>query len=288
MSITIDGHRIVANIEVKRISGQAGLGFSILLFHFRAEFNAWPDSIVPAVSELSGVVKVARLAERSSEQDLGFLRPFGRIEGLRAMKDFPNKPEFTMALELDRYRMAALEGFRLGDGLVLKGDLTGQLAQGSKASAFSAPFQHSLTLSDWSQVLSQTGFGRTIVFEVPIPDVVRDEPLARAVGYLDLAKRAMDRGAWREAVGGCRDVFEALQPAVETCASTSARVTGATDREEFKTKPQRFGEVCRALKKLTHAARHVDDIAESFQWERADAVFLLAATSALVYRLRSL
>jgi len=141
------------------------------------------------------------------------------------------------------------------------------------------PFEVNQT--SWIKVLGQLGYAKLMLLEVPLLDGL-GPAFDEASGHLRKAKAAMLRGEYREAVGCCRDVIEALTRALRDKDEQLAKLV--TNTRELD-KAERLRLLRQALKVLTHPARHADEVAAAIEWTRTDAVAVITMTAAVMQEL---
>jgi hypothetical protein len=134
----------------------------------------------------------------------------------------------------------------------------------------------------WVKTLNELGYGRVMLLEVPVPDE-RDRPeLAQAVKDLVAGQQALLQGHDREAVGHLRDSLEALGSALNDGDESSAIVDALFRGQRAMDKPTRMRVLRRALKLMTHPARHRDEVTAAIDYDRVDAVSLISMVAALM------
>jgi len=189
-----------------------------------------------------------------------------------------------MEIELDARRVEAIEETRRGGGFLLRLDIRGQLTQGPRPRPAFESIHHPVNQATWVEVLAQMGYGRTLLLEVPMPAIEETPRLADSVKHLEKAQQAMLRGEWREAAGCCRDVLEALADAVGDADVSDPEVKTLFVNARAMGKDARLRSLRRALMIMSPPARHADQVATAFEWERRDARVLYAAVAMLVSR----
>lgn len=201
---------------------------------------------------------------------------------IRSYETGAHSQRLTLGMDLSRAQLEALEVARNGGDLPLLltwwaaiADVTGTVHHGN----WLEPYE--INQSSWIKVLGQLGYAKMSLLEVPLLDSLGPE-FAAASGHLSKAKEAMLRGEYREAVGCCRDVIEALSLALGDRDEQLARLVGNT-RE--LSKAERLRLLRQALKVLTHPARHADEVAAAIDWTRVDAVSVITMTAALMQEL---
>ncbi len=96
------------------------------------------------------------------------------------------------------------------------------------------------------------------------------------------AQRFLAEGRTRATVAQCRDVLEALAMETGDHDDVDPVVKDLFANSHGMSKTERLRVLRRAMKLITHAAKHVDSTTERIDWGRDDAVALLAMTAAVV------
>jgi hypothetical protein len=261
------------------LTGEAGLGFYRLQLQVKLQIHGI-DGDPGRAAELRDLrVDVSMAAP--NQQRLGRLTPEPRFLPLRNY-DRASSFEGSLAMDLDVARLEALEAVRNG------GDLMLELSWHSAIADSNGTVHHSthdevfeVLQSNWIRVINRLGYAKLMLLEVPLLDGL-GPTFSEAVGHLRNARSAMLRGEYREAVGGCRDVIEALTRALGDKDEQLAKLVGNT-RDLDKADRQRL--LRQALKVLTHPARHADEVAASFEWTRIDAITIIAMTASVMQML---
>lgn len=137
----------------------------------------------------------------------------------------------------------------------------------------------------WLRVLTEMGYGRYMLIEVPVPDQAADPEMAKTVECLAKANVALRRGEWREAVGTCRDVLEALGVAMNDGDKTDPMFNPLFANSQNADMNARLLVLRRALKLFTHPARHMSANSVGHDWRRSDAIAIISMVSALIQKL---
>ncbi len=129
--------------------------------------------------------------------------------------------------------------------------------------------------SSWIKILDQMGYSKILTIEIPTSGEKSNPKYTLAYTKLSEAQQSMLRGEWRQAVALCRDCLETLPtfPTEEIIPSSK------------NTKSERL-QLIQKLLHLTHLAKHSNnDVANTADWQREDALFMLATCGALVHKL---
>jgi len=286
MTTLVYGALGFAEASIGQVSGEACLGFYRLLFQVTLQVHGSDglkrfqvgDGTHPA--ELRDLRIDIKLPGRTPAR-VGRLHPEPRFLPVRAFPD-ASSVKGAFAIELSADRLEALEAARNG------GDLTLELAWLSAIADGLGTVHHSnrdepfvVGQSDWIKVLGQLGYAKLMLLEVPLVEGL-GPAFADATGHLMKAKAAILRGEYREAVGCCRDVIEALSLALGDKDEQLAKLLANTRELD---KAGRLRLVRQALKMLTHPARHADAVAANIEWTRTEAVAVVTMTAAIMQTL---
>lgn len=130
--------------------------------------------------------------------------------------------------------------------------------------------------SAWIKVLEQIGYSKILMIEIPTSGEASNQNYTLAHAKLAEAKMAMLRGEWRQTVALCRECLETLP----TFPDDSLKVT------DESTKLERIQLLQKNLFRLSSLAKHANnDVANNTDWQREDALFMLATCGAMVHKL---
>jgi hypothetical protein len=191
----------------------------------------------------------------------------------------------TLEASLTPDQLAALEDVRLGGDLFFKLNILGlgNTDRDKRPQSLQTTLDYRSNQSAWIELLEQIGYKRTMLLEIPIAGDEVSPLFAEAREHLQIAQTHLLSGHYRDAVGACRDVMEALSSALSDEADQTP--------EEIKTwfegtrsmgKEKRIRLIRRALKVLTHPARHVDEVTTTIEWKPVDARATIVMTAALL------
>jgi len=269
--------RTFASGSISAIQGKPGLGFFRLIV--TVNLVVQPHGTTAAQDD------VARLTALTAEVRTGG-KPMGRflvpMETLPVQSHPASAVQTSLQLEgdLDRARIEAIEAVRAGGNLILDVDMVAQFSNGQ-----AMPVSEGLTVNQgvWVSILGEMEYQRALLIEVPVPDPAEQPELAAAVEGLAQAQVLFLGGHDREAVGTCRDVLEEItrafgdddkiDPEIERILFSNSRAM---------TKADRLRVLRRALKLVTHPARHRDQVAALIDWSRIDASAVITMTAAFI------
>ena len=180
-------------------------------------------------------------------------------------------------LPLTQQAMEALERRRNGQGVSLAIKLQAEVRRGPEIQIAFEDLTGTFNISHWIAALEQTGYGRSLLFEVPIPS----EPagLENSVRLLEIARGFLASGHYSEVVAKCRMVLEGLtQEMGEGSALKAARDAQKQDR----TAMQRELMMRQAAIDFAHLAHHPTGVSLDGAFDRNAAQMMLGMTAALV------
>lgn len=180
-------------------------------------------------------------------------------------------------LQLTQQAMEALERLRNGQGVSLAIKLQAEVRRGPEIQIAWEDLTGTFNISQWIAALDQAGYGRTLLFEVPIPS----EPagLGIAMELLETARGFLASGHYPEVVSKCRMVLESLtQELDEGPAIKAARDAQKQDRTAL----QRELMMRQAAIDFAHLAHHPTGISLDEAFDRNAAQMMLGTAAALV------
>jgi hypothetical protein len=202
-------------------------------------------------------------------------------------------------IDLDYGRMASLENLRSGKDIYFKIRLDGWASRATQPDSRSHGLEISahIPLSEWLKRLDESGYKKTLLLEIPVPEVQRDEALCRAADHLEMAQRHLLNGHYRDCVGACRDVVSAID-FIEFSADKDRDLRSVTEgiqrkASDLRSKDERIYLLRHSFKQIAHAARHDDRLpaenesseggekALPFSWEPEDARLAFSVAAAL-------
>ena len=269
-----------------RIWGGEGLGIHRLFVTFNLHLAALQPGQSAVIAECDGDAVVS--GRGGQERYLGRLRVVDGPVWIEST-EYPRDNQLTLELELDRPRLEAVEGIRLGGDLSFTFRLRLRREWQQVEPPKSAVQVHDERLtyranqSTWIEALQAMGYAKVLLLELPVPEKERRPELAEAVDHLSQAQQSIDRGHYREAVGHCRDTLEAATLALGDKPDLSDQALKRLfDDSRAMDKVQRLQVVRRAMALLCHPARHVDEVTTRIDWDREDAVSVVSMAGALL------
>jgi hypothetical protein len=112
-----------------------------------------------------------------------------------------------------------------------------------------------LTKSDWSRVVKEMKYGAFATFEAPVAGSTLPECLATASKHFDTALQLLRDGNWKNAVGECRDVLDAIEALGVPQGPPYQDWVNPTARQAWDLKTRiAFGR--QAIRHIMHVAHH--------------------------------
>lgn len=260
---------------VARLAGEPGVGFFRLTMHIDLVVEpAGTEQERAALTEFEAVARIdGQLVGRFTPTVMGYL----------PISSYPSRihrQTLTLSCDLDRPRIAAIDAVRGGGNLVFGFSIQARFSDGSSTSVEEG---HTVNQGVWIDILKEMGYQHTLLVEVPLPNPATQPELAKAVADLDQAQTHMLNGHDRDAVGSLRDALEQVSlafgdndqipPDVENLLFANSR---------SMTKAERLRVLRRALKLVTHPARHRDQVTVGIDWSRIDAAQMITMTAAFI------
>lgn len=272
------GGTTFARGSVSGVKGAPALGFFRLTVN--VELVIQPAGAATAQADAPQITAFAAEIGAGGKL-LGRFRPAMQVLPLMQYAGSANTQSVPLECDLDRARIEAVEGLRAGGHLDLQLYMTARFGNGQ---ATSLQDTYHVNQGVWVAALDEMGYQRSLLIEVPVPDASRHPELAAAVDSLAQAQAHMLNGQDRDAVGACRDVLEELSRAL---GDDDDDIDPEVKRVLFNgtrrmTKAERMRVVRRALKIVTHPARHRDNVAVGIDWSRIDSAAVIQMTAALI------
>jgi hypothetical protein len=182
---------------------------------------------------------------------------------------------FSLDVPIDRSILHAIEDHRSGGDLRLKLWMTLVALQDGQLVSITDGEEWPLSKGVWVELLNVLGYSQTIILEIALS--TSNPRMQRAAQSLTLAQNALHNGDYRDAVGRCREVLEAIAHAVGGDENSVS-----FDNSRKHSKDQRLLLIRRAVRSLPHAAKHLLPEEKEIQWQRADAQMLITMTASVL------
>ena len=272
------GSRYFADMKVDSIYGSQGLGFSILNIRVEIALQNRNQEDIVVIDNITGKVEVKAKQGKGREDYLGRLR---RVDAndLVQTYDYASKKSITFEIELDPKRIEALEKIRAGGELNFKFTIYARARDRNGIQEVSESITYNANQSIWVSVLEGMGYRKTMLLEIPVLSEEISPSFAKAVENLKQAQLHLLNGHYRDSVATCRDVLECLAMAVGDDKETEPM---NFDNQKGMDKETRFRLVRKALRVVTHAAKHSDEVTVQIEWNYEDAKATVAIAAILV------
>jgi hypothetical protein len=204
MSINLNS-RIVAETRFQSVDGTHAAGAYCLQLTLGLQVQNWPEQ--------EGPVPVVRFGDAQVVLDggpgllLGYAHPEIAVP-FRVFKHAHTRAVLYSIL-LAPQALEAIEKGRAGGGVGLQLKVQAEISVGTNVDAVFDDVRCHIAQSDWLRVLEEVGYGRTLLFEVPVPRSLGAEGNS-VMASLAAAKRAFIEGRYGESVAACRSVLEGL------------------------------------------------------------------------------
>lgn len=180
-------------------------------------------------------------------------------------------------LFLSQAAMETVEKRRDGQGVSLSIKLHGEIRLAGDVHLIYDDVHGDVNLVQWLGALEQAGYGRSVLFEVPIPS--QPEAAGTAVELLEAARQHFSRGHYPDAVSKCRMVIEGLTAALGQDDLLKAAL--ATSKQG-RTREQRELVMRQAAMDFSSLAHHPTGVSQDELFDRKAAQMMLGMTAALV------
>jgi hypothetical protein len=195
----------------------------------------------------------------------------------------PYDPQPSFFIDLDRQRLDAIEELRAGGDLPLEVFFWCRAHSSAKGFlAGKAHFSIDVPQSSWIQVLEQLQYRRYLLLEVPIPTDAESPELAAAARNVGAAMTRLSVGDHRSAVAACREALDAVEDFFGDKAKRPQSIETLFENARRWTKPERLLAIRRALHALASPSHHGDAVSREVDWDRPDAVTVIASVASIV------
>jgi hypothetical protein len=270
MAINLNS-RVIADTRLAGVSGARLAGGYLLKLSLEFAALGWDLPDPPAV--VFAPAQVALHGVHGLQLGLAFpevVQPF-------RVTSYGGTTPAGFDLFMSQAALEAVEKLRDGQGVTLGISLRGEIRQSGEAHRLYDDIQASLNVVQWHAALEQCGYGRSILFEVPIPS--SPEAAGAAVELLETARQLFHRGHYPEVVSKCRMVIEGLT----TELGQAAQLKAALDtKKQDRTRQQREFGMRQAAMDFASLAHHPTGTPQDELFDRNAAQMMLGTTAALV------
>jgi hypothetical protein len=213
----------VATVTNVRLSGQLGLGVSVLLVQVEAmtqTSHSFPSHPAPRIVKVGGRLFVS--GHNTA------IAPLVSRDVLWLCVDHAAEQSVTLEAFLTNPQVRAIDEARDSKGdlhVTLSLDIQADGSEGVRPGGATYPVI--ITSSEWSRLLSEMHFEDRATFEVPIAGGRVGPPLDKAATFVRAAIDRLHHRQWSDALTQCRQALEAL---IEALSLTKTRASDWSDR----------------------------------------------------------
>lgn len=276
MSLSWNG-RIIADVKLSRLSGFRVLGAFGLRLSVEFAATTWrEDEGAPPVA----LMLAARLQFGASQPVLlGLASPENPMP-FNVTNHGSSATGMGYDITLSPAAMEALEARRNGAGVELKLRVQAEVRRDGDIRILEDDVGATFTQSDWLSVLESSGYGRSLLFEVPLPtSPSANEPWAK---LLENARIHFLRGHYPTAVSVCRQVLESLSHELGQETQLRDSVDIHKKAKRGLTLDQRELVLRQAAMDYSSPSHHVDSGLPDDLYDRRNAQMLLGITASLL------
>lgn len=180
-------------------------------------------------------------------------------------------------LTLSQQAMETVERHRNGADIALLVKLQAEVRRGEEVAVSYADVQNTFSVPQWLLALDQAGFGRSLLFEVPIP--AESEALGSSLEMLEAARHLLTQGHYADVVAKCRMVIEAVTTEL---GQSNALMTALQLSKQNRALEQRELVMRQAAMDFASLAHHPTGVSLTELFDRNAAQMMLGTTAALV------
>jgi len=264
MRFSLKDSRTFANFSFKGVWGHKAISSYQLTFQLEANVFTVAEGRKPKLRHFS-----AALYLKTKSGDLLINKMFEK-DGRRSIQAHPHShiPYFQFVTKLTANEMGEIERQRDGGDITFVVKLYGEMNDDDYVMEGSEEVECRLEQSAWLKQLNQMEYSDILLLEFDLKNMAPE-----ATKKFKEAQASLQKGSYRESVGLCRDVLEAL--------ALQQMTEPKPDKQN--TKPERLKLFHQKLVHFTHLARHNNnEAAQTAEWDREDAMFALMATAALL------
>lgn len=198
--------------------------------------------------------------------------------------------QLTFVLDLTHHQIEQIEQFRNGQDLqfetTLQCEVTIQETTNGKqyTTTSESDLRVDVNQSSWLKSLQQMGYGKYLLFEVPLTDSKSEIP-EKILNHLSSARNHLNKGHYDVTIQKCRFIFERMREFLkDNKAIGKAHDMFCQGNRKEMTKTDRAYLIRYAVYHFTHLAHHPheDEEGDKVTFTRQEAVLLLSQTASLV------
>ncbi|HWI83847.1 hypothetical protein [Ramlibacter sp.] len=299
MSFSFTTGRTATECRVQGASGRRLLGGYELIFNIQIRTAAHERSHDKlSIREWQASVNCGR--KGAGMRPLGTAIP--QSSTIVQTYDFENTANVALSIELTPGKLAELEQIRNGDDVdfqlnlsaiahgwveelsVQPGNANARTRVREQAQPMHDSIDHTIRLTEWTQILEQMDYQRTMVFSLVFPARPGGDQFVSAHRLLEQAREQLLRGHYEPVVSLCRKVMDSLVASSgekEIVRAAASKYRESRETRESMTKRERALFLQEAARHYTHLAHHVNEQDGAPEWySRGDATFCLALASA--------
>lgn len=264
--------RTIADAYLRRIHGARMAGGYRLTLGVDFSVSNWGEGPPPLVIMTPARVSIGG----PTALFLGYAQP--EVIQPFTVTPYASNAGIQFDLPLTPTALEAVERHRNGQDLAVTINLRPEIRQGSQVQHGWEDLTATFNLSQWVAALEQAGYGRSLIFEVPIPDEPAD--LGSAIDLLGAARRLLASGHYSDVVAKCRMVLE--RQTQQLNQDQALKVAREQTRGRDRTALERELMMRQAAMDFAHLAHHPTDVALDETFDRNAAQMMLGVTAALV------
>jgi hypothetical protein len=270
MSINLNS-RIIANTRLASIYGGRLAGGYSLRLCIEFEVLNWDEPEPPIV-----VMAPARVDVGGGN---GLLLGLAFPETVQpfTVSRYTTRRGALFDLMLSQQAVETVERHRNGLGISLGVKLQAEVRRGREVQIVHDDVRGDFNVAHWVAVMEQAGFGRALLFEVPIPS--EPQALSLALENLEAARLLLAHGHYSDAVAKCRMVIEGLT--AELGEDPGLRAALAAPKQS-RSLEQRELAMRQAAMDFASLAHHPTGISLNELFDRNAAQMMVGTTAALV------
>lgn len=265
--------RIIAETRLAGISGMRLAGGYSLRLSIEFSVLGWDQPDFPLV--LFAPARVHVNGQHGLQLGLAFpetIQPF-------TVSNYGGTRGACFDLLLSQQALETVEQDRNGQGISLNIKLHGEIRRSGEVHLVYDDIRCDLNVVQWLGALEQAGYGRSMLFEVPIPF----DPDARGTSLelLEAARLLFAQGHYSDVVSKCRMVIEGLTAELKQDAALKGAVQLQKQRRT-RTLEQRELVMRQAAMDFASLAHHSTGVSQDDLFDRNAAQMMLGTTAALV------
>lgn len=272
MGIHLVNGRIIANTRLAGIHGGRFAGGHMLRLNVEFDVLNWDEANPPQV--LMAPARVSLGAQHGVLLGLAFpetIQPF-------SVSKYASKVSALFDLMLSPQAMETVERHRNGQGVSLGVKLHAEIRRAGDCHVVHDDVRGDFNVAHWQAALEQAGYGRSLLFEVPIPS--EPQELGLAIELLEAARHLLAQGHYAEVVAKCRMVIEGVTAEIGQDAALVA--AQKTMPKQSRTLEQRELVMRQAAMDFASLAHHPTGVPLNELFDRNAAQLMLGTTAALV------